>query len=64
MSEKYVVYSNSLADPLAIWRKRAKSKSVSRPHPSAMFAGMELALRRSWLVRPYSSSLGNPVVTR
>jgi hypothetical protein len=50
-------YSDSFADPNAISRKREKSASEQRPHPSAMFAGMDTAARRNWLVRPYNTPL-------
>jgi hypothetical protein len=29
-----------------------------------MFAGIEVAARRIWLVRPYNSSFGKPFVIR
>ena len=45
-------YSSSLADPIAIWRNRAKSPPVSRQQPSAMLAPIEAADRRIWLVKP------------
>jgi hypothetical protein len=52
-------YSNSLADPIDISRKRASSASLYCPHPSAMFVGTEAHARLVWLVSPYNSSQGN-----
>ena len=46
----------------AMCRNRAKSASLPRPHPSAMFVEIEAAARRAWLVNPYRSSRGNPDV--
>ena len=51
-------YSVSLADPTAIWRKRAKSAALSLPLPSAILVGMDAQARRIWLVNPYISSRG------
>jgi len=36
-------YSDSLAEPNAIFRYRAKSCEVNLPQPSAIFAGIEEA---------------------
>ena len=52
-------YSVSLAEPIAIWRKRAKSAELFLPQPSAMFVGIDAQARRIWLVSPYISSRGN-----
>lgn len=50
--------STSEAEPRAIWRNRSNSPSDRLPQPSAIFAPMETAARRSWLVKPYISSRG------
>ena len=39
-------------------RKRAKSASLPRPHPSAIFVGIDTDARRIWLIKPYRSCLG------
>ncbi len=41
-----------------ISRPRARSVSVSKPQPRAIFAGTETHERRSWLFSPHSSSFG------
>ena len=46
-----IKYSASLADPSAVFKYFAKSGCVFLPQPSAMFAGMDEAARRNWLVR-------------
>ena len=48
-------YSTSEADPAAIDRNRARSLSPERPHPSAMFVGIDVADLRSCVVTPKSS---------
>lgn len=37
---------------------------VVRPHPSAIFEGIEDEDRRIWLINPYNSSLGKDLVDR
>ena len=49
-------------DPMAIWTKRAISPSDRLPQPSAKFAAIEADARRTWLVSPNRSSLGNTSV--
>src|SRR6185437_10202514 len=39
----------SLAEPIATCRKRAKSASDDRPQPSAILAAIDVAARRIWL---------------
>ena len=40
----------------------ASSRSVFLPQPSAMLAAMEIPARRIWLVSPYISCAGKPLV--
>ena len=50
--------TTSKREPVAISMNRAKSGCDERELPSAMFAEMETAARRIWLVRPNLSASG------
>jgi hypothetical protein len=57
-------YSNSLEEPIAIWKKWFGTAWLSRPQPSAILVGIEYEERRIWLVNAYVSSLGKNFVTK
>src|SRR5438132_4183802 len=44
-------YSNSVAEPRAYPRKRAKSRSLRLPRPSTMLVGIDIAARFIWTRR-------------
>lgn len=47
-----------------MFKKCAICDWVVRPHPSAIFDGMDDEARRIWLIKPYISSFGKDVVVR
>src|SRR5260221_11185548 len=55
-------YSTSLAEPIAVCRNLAKSRSVDLTQPSAMLAAMDAAARRIWEVKPNRSAEGKSAV--
>jgi len=55
--------STSASDPRETETKCRYSALLYRALPSAMFAGIDTAARRSWIVNPNRSSLGNVAVT-
>lgn len=60
--ERISWYSNSDADPNAIFKNLPNWGSEFRPQPSAMFVGTEDDDLRIWLVSPYCSSFGKDFV--
>ena len=53
---------NSEALPNAIWTNWLNSLDVWRAEPSEIFAGIETAARRIWLLSPKSSFFGKSFV--
>ena len=55
-------FSSSLAEAMATCKNFAKSRSVARPHPSAMFDEIDSAARRAWPTTPVRSRPANGCV--
>lgn len=61
--DKSIRYSNSEADPIAIFKYRANNGSLFIPQPSAILVGIDEDDRLICETSPYNSCLGNSLVT-